>query len=184
MEELRLDLSRDATRQTLQGTLESLLPEGDRERVEADVAQLRASGRHFHDLGEITECIAQSGFSEEVRWHALAIYQVLAEAEAAVHGCAVDETHFHEVGNAEAVANVLAICLSLEALGYPRVVASAVQAGKGKVQCAHGLLDIPAPATAAIIARGIPLQEDRREGEWCTPTSAAVIYHFVDEFEV
>jgi len=57
-----------------------------------------------------------------------------------------------------------------------------VQTGSGKVQCAHGLLDIPAPATAAIIARGIPVVPETREGEWCTPTSAALILHFVDAF--
>jgi len=100
-----------------------------------------------------------------------------------VHGVPVEQTHFHEVGNAEAVQNVLAICLAMNRLMPAKVTATPVQTGSGKVQCAHGLLDIPAPATAAILARGIPTCADKVEGEQCTPTSAAIIAHFVEEFD-
>ena len=102
---------------------------------------------------------------------------------ALVHGCTVEETHFHEVGNGEALRNVLAICLAVEALDPDEIAATRVQTGSGTVRCAHGELPIPAPATAAIIARGIPTCERKLEGERCTPTSAAVILHFVQRYD-
>ena len=95
----------------------------------------------------------------------------------------MEETHFHEVGNGEALRNVLAICLAVEALDPDEITATRVQTGSGTVRCAHGELPIPAPATAAIIARGIPTCERKLEGERCTPTSAAVILHFVQRYD-
>jgi uncharacterized protein (DUF111 family) len=76
----------------------------------------------------------------------------------------------------------LSVCLAVHKLAPTRIIATPVQTGQGKVQCAHGLLDIPAPATAAILAQGIPVEARKRDGEWCTPTSAAIIKHFVEEF--
>ena len=134
------------------------------------------------DVGEVYEVIDGQALDARVKEDAKAVYGILAQAEAQVHGCPVEHTHFHEVGNHEAIANVLAVCLAVRALDPSRIEATPVQTGSGKVQCAHGLLDIPAPATAAIIARGIPVVPETREGEWCTPTSAALILHFVDAF--
>lgn len=182
METITLDLTRDATRQHIYRSLRALLDEDSAARIDEALAPLRDSGGHFHDLREIHAHIDSLPFDARALEHAKEVYLVLAQAEAKVHGCALEETHFHEVGNAEAVANVLAVCLALAALGYPRITASAVQTGEGKVQCAHGVLDIPAPATAAILQRGIPVCAEKREGEWCTPTSAALLYHFVDAF--
>ena len=121
--------------------------------------------------------------SERAKDDMRAVYRILAEAEATAHGCAVEETHFHEVGNGEALRNVLAICLAVEALDPDEITATRVQTGSGTVRCAHGELPIPAPATAAIIARGIPTCERKLEGERCTPTSAAVILHFVQRYD-
>lgn len=179
---LQLDLSHDATRQGIRDQLLALLDAPAGERIARTAERLASSGGHFHDLAAVEAAIDAAPVSARVKADARAIYLVLAQAEAQVHGCAVDETHFHEVGDAEAVANVLAVCLAMEALDPDEVVATPVQAGKGKVRCAHGLLDIPAPATAAILSRGIPVVAQRREGEWCTPTSAAIVLHFVDRF--
>ena len=112
----------------------------------------------------------------------LAVYEILAKAEAQVHGCEVDETHFHEVGNGEAILNTLIICSAINYLHPDFISASPVQTGSGQIECAHGLMDIPAPATAAILSTGIPTCEEKLEGELCTPTSAALIKHFVQEF--
>ena len=183
MDSIKLELHEDATRQGIRSQLLALLDEPAKEAIAQAVGPLAQSGCHFHDVGEVNEAIDAQAISPQAKADARAIYRILAEAEAQVHGCPVEHTHFHEVGNAEAVANVLSVCLAVEALGHPRITATPVQAGSGKVQCAHGLLDIPAPATAAIIARGIPLAQPRREGEWCTPTSAAIILHYVDAFE-
>ena len=182
MNELKLDLSQDATRQGIRDQLFALLDDERRAAIAAAVGPLAREGGHFHDVGEVHAAIDAQDVPQAVKDDARAIYRILAEAEAQVHGCAVEHTHFHEVGDAEAVANVLSVCLAFDALGRPEVVASAVQTGEGKVRCAHGLLDIPAPATAAIIARGIPVCAQKRAGEWCTPTSAAIILHLVSRF--
>lgn len=183
MAELHLDLTKNATRQYIRDDLFARLVEGERMQVEAAVAAAGVPDAHHHDLGEVLKTIEAASVSDRVKDDARAIYRILAEAEAHVHGCAVEETHFHEVGNGEAVRNVLAICLAIEALDPQKITATPVQTGQGTVVCAHGELPIPAPATAAIIERGIPTCDKRLDGELCTPTSAAVILHFVGEFD-
>lgn len=183
MAELHLDLTKNATRQRIRDDLFARLADEQRTLVEAAAAAAGVPDAHHHDLGEVLGTIDAAHVSDRVKDDARAIYRILAEAEAHVHRCAVEETHFHEVGNGEAVRNVLAICLAVEALDPQKITATPVQTGQGTVVCAHGELPIPAPATAAIIERGIPTCEERLDGELCTPTSAAVILHFVDEFD-
>ena len=183
MDALKLELDFDATRKGIRDQLFGLLSASQVEAITAQVQAMAESDAHFHDVGAVEAAINAADIPESVKQDACGIYQVLAQAEAQVHGCAVEETHFHEVGNSEAVANVLSVCLAVAALEPGEIVATPIQTGQGKVRCAHGLLDIPAPATAAIIARGIPVVDVKRDGEWCTPTSAAIIYHFVDRFE-
>ena len=180
---LRWSLEENATRRHLLSEALLHLPEARRAQVRADVQAAGVPDAHHHDLGEVTATIDALCASERVKRDMHAIYRILAEAEAAAHGCSVDETHFHEVGNGEAIENVLAICLAVETLDPVEIVATRVQTGAGTVVCAHGKLPVPAPATAAVIARGIPVCERCLPGERCTPTSAAVILHFVDRFE-
>lgn len=183
METLHLDLSENATRRHILSLLQGMLAESADE-VQQAAENAGVPERHHHDLPEVLATIADlRAVSPQVRDNMRAIYQILAEAEAQAHNCSVDETHFHEVGNAEAIRCVLQICLCIERLAPERIVATRVQVGSGQIECAHGTLDVPAPATAAIIARGIPVCDEKLEGELCTPTSAAVILHFVDEFE-
>lgn len=183
METLHLDLTQTATRQHIRDVLIAQLAEGQRAAIDALMAGIAWDADHFHDAVEVKAAIESTGFDRVVRRDAEAVYDILAQAEAQVHGVPVDRTHFHEVGNAEAVKNVLAICLAINALNPAKITATPVQTGSGKVRCAHGLLDIPAPATAAILARGIPVCAEALEGERCTPTSAAIIAHFVEEFD-
>ena len=180
---LRWSLDENATRRHLLSEALLHLPEARRAQVRADVRAAGVPDAHHHDLGEVLATIDALRASDRVKGDMRAIYRILAEAEAAAHGCSVDETHFHEVGNGEAIENVLAICLAVEALDPVEIVATRVQTGAGTVVCAHGELSVPAPATAAVIARGIPVCERCLPGERCTPTSAAVILHFVDRFE-
>lgn len=182
MQEIRLDLAADATRAGIRTQVYALLDENEKAAIEETVAPLRKSGGHYHDLGEVYEALHALAMGEKATADAEAVYLILAQAEARVHGCPVEQTHFHEVGNASSVADVVSICLAIEALGNPRILATSVQVGSGKVKCAHGLLDIPAPATAAILERGIPIAPEKLDGERCTPTSAALICHFADEF--
>lgn len=182
MATLQLDLSRNATRGYMYASLlDSLSPER-RAEVRTRLADLAIPSKHHHNLAEVLQTVDSLEVSKQVKQDARSIYRILAEAEAQVHGCSVDQTHFHEVGNGEAIENVIGICLAIEALDPERIQASFVQTGKGQVECSHGILDIPAPATAAILNRGIPRCEETLDGELCTPTSAAIILHFVDEF--
>ncbi len=179
---LTLKLDVDATRQSIRAQLYDSLSADARASIEGILLRAFPDTGHFHNVLEVNRALDGLELADRVKENAKSVYRILAEAEAKVHGCAVEKTHFHEVGDAEAVRNVLAVCLAVEALEPAKIVATSVQVGQGKVRCAHGLLDIPAPATSAIIERGIPVAYSRRAGEWCTPTSAAMILHFVDEF--
>lgn len=140
-------------------------------------------GRHHHhsSLGDVVEVIGSLPVSDEVKLDALAVYVLIAEAESAAHGVPVSEIHFHEVGTLDAVADVTAAALLMEMLQPDKVLASPVRVGTGHVHCAHGILPVPAPATAHIL-RGIPSYGGDIPGELCTPTGAALIRHFVKEF--
>jgi len=119
--------------------------------------------------------------SDELKAHALAVYQLIAEAESDSHGVPVTQIHFHEVGTLDAVADVTAVCLLLEMLAPDKIMASPVHVGGGYVQCAHGVLAVPAPATAFIL-RDVPMCGGPVDSELCTPTGAALIKHFASEY--
>ena len=118
---------------------------------------------------------------ERVAADALAVYELIAEAESAVHAVPVSDIHFHEVGTLDAVADVCAVCLLMDALAPDEVVVSPVHVGCGQVRCAHGVLPVPAPATAHIL-RGVPCYGGAIRGELCTPTGAALLKHFAARF--
>lgn len=117
---------------------------------------------------------------EKVKGDATYIYARIAEAEAHVHGHPVDQVHFHEVGSLDAVADVVGVCWLIHELGAAKIASSAIHVGYGQVKCAHGILPVPAPATARILT-GIPTYGEIR-GELCTPTGAALLAHFAREF--
>lgn len=183
MTTLRWNLEENATRTAVLTATYAQLDAATRAAVEAARDAAGVPEGHCHNLAEVDAVIDTLAVSDQVRGHLHGIYRILAEAEAQAHGCAVEETHFHEVGNGSGIKNALHICLAVEAVGADEIVATFVQTGEGTVRCAHGELPIPAPATAAILARGIPTCERALDGERCTPTSAAVILHFVDRFE-
>lgn len=183
MEVLELNLRHDATRHHIYSQLLAQLSPEQRQEHQDRLSSLKVPKKHHHNLSEVESTIdGFVGVSDALKADLHAIYRILAEAEAKAHGCSVEETHFHEVGNGEAIENVAGISLAIEALNPSRIVATPVQIGKGTVKCAHGTLDIPAPATAAILDSGIEVNEERLDGELCTPTSAAVIKHFVQEY--
>jgi uncharacterized protein (TIGR00299 family) protein len=135
-------------------------------------------GRH---LGEIQDLLNKLPLSQKVRTDAQLVYESIAQAESQVHGCPVDQIHFHEVGTLDAVTDVVGVCLLMERLHPDRVLCSPVHVGGGMVRCAHGLLPVPAPATERIL-RGIPICSGPVECELCTPTGAALLRHFVQNF--
>ena len=105
---------------------------------------------------------------------ALAAYGRLAEAEARLHGMAVDDVELHEVGGTDAILDIVGCCLALEVLGIERIIASPLPLGLGSVRAAHGEIPMPAPATLEVL-RGWPVIPSERPGEWVTPTGAALI---------
>lgn len=135
---------------------------------------------HMH-MSDIEREIYSLEVSDRVKKDVISVYRIIAEAESHVHGEDVAEIHFHEVGRKDAIMDITAVCLLMEAISPDRTVSSAVHTGSGKVRCAHGILPVPAPATAFIL-RGIPAYSTEIEGELCTPTGAALLKYFVDDF--
>ncbi len=149
------------------------------------VCQAQVHYHHHHHahatLGDISALLAGLRLPPKVKEKALAVYQSIAEAESKAHGQPVELVHFHEVGAMDAVADVTAVCYLMELLAPDAVVVSPVHTGSGTVQCAHGVLPVPTPATAWLL-RGIPLYSDGTQGELCTPTGAALLRAFATEF--
>lgn len=138
-------------------------------------------GHQHSGLAEIEEIVRGLRVSEGVRSDVLAVYRLIARAESEAHGVQVEEVHFHEVGALDAVADITAVCLLMERLAPERVVASPVHVGSGHVKCAHGILPVPAPATAFLL-RDVPIYGGAIRGELCTPTGAALLKHFAASF--
>lgn len=136
---------------------------------------------HHTDLHEIEHLLSHLALPQAVRSDALAVYRRIAEAESKVHGSLVDQIHFHEVGTLDALADVVGVCLLMHLLVPDAVYASNVHVGCGQVRCAHGILPVPAPATALLL-EGVPIYGGAIQGELCTPTGAALLTHFVTKF--
>ena len=145
---------------------------------------LHEHGEHHHHhthMSDIENIINGLNVSDKVKSDALAVYALIAEAESRAHGKPVTELHFHEVGTMDAVADIVGVCVLMELIGADRIVASPLATGFGQVRCAHGILPVPAPATASII-EGIPTYSGNVEGELLTPTGAALLKHFAGSF--
>ena len=140
------------------------------------------SHSHTHgSMAEIRSIVSAMPIPTMVKLDIMSVYNEIAEAESAVHGVPVDQIHFHEVGSMDAVADIAAVCLLMHELDVDRVVASPVHVGSGQVRCAHGILPVPAPATAHILKQ-VPIYGGSIRGELCTPTGAALLKHFVEKF--
>lgn len=137
---------------------------------------------HHATPGHIAEVIDGLNLPDAVKQHARAVYDAIAQAEAKAHGCPVGDVHYHEVGALDAVADVTGVCYAMYLLGVDRVVVSPIHVGSGTVRCAHGVMPVPAPATANLLA-GVPVYGGSVRGELCTPTGAALLTHFADAFE-
>lgn len=141
-------------------------------------------GKHSHHhmtMPEIHKIVEGLHTSGEVKKNILGIYDIIAKAESEAHSCTVSEVHFHEVGAMDAIADVAAVCSILEELNPSRILASEIHVGNGTIECAHGILPVPAPATANIL-REVPYDSGDIDGEICTPTGAALLKYFVDHY--
>jgi len=141
---------------------------------------------HGHDhphrhLPDVLRIIRRSGLEKAEKERAAAVFQRLAEAEGRVHRCAVEEIHFHEVGAVDAMVDIVGAVVGLRLLGVERVVSGPLRTGTGFVECAHGRLPVPAPATAELL-KGFPSVGTDIEGELTTPTGAALLTTLADAF--
>lgn len=134
--------------------------------------------RHLKHVVAVIEAANLPGVVEE---RSIRVFTRLAEAEAAVHGTTVEKVHFHEVGAVDAIIDVVGAVLALDMLGVTRVVCSPIPTGSGTVRCQHGVMPVPAPATAQLL-RGVPLAACDEAGELTTPTAAAILTTLADGF--
>ncbi len=136
---------------------------------------------HHYSMKDVTNTIRSMDVPENVKEKAIKVYGLIAEAESHAHGKPVEEVHFHEVGSKDAIVDVTAVCYLMNEIGANRVVVSPIHVGSGQVRCAHGVMPVPAPATEYIL-RGVPTYQGKIKGELCTPTGAALLKSFADDF--
>ena len=163
------------------------LSQGPPEHVHTSLEETSASvhsHEHHHShthLKDIEEIVNSLKMNDAVKQDVINVYKLIAEAESNVHGVNVNEIHFHEVGNKDAIADISAVCLVMNHLKVDNIVVSPIHVGSGQVKCAHGILPVPAPATAYLL-RGVPSYSGDIKGELCTPTGAALVKYFASSF--
>lgn len=141
-------------------------------------AEVEHKHRHLHHIDKIIDAGAIDDREKAI---AKQIFRTLAEAEAAVHGTTIEKVHFHEVGAVDSIFDIVGVAVALAHLSPDRITSSPVPTGKGWVDCDHGRMPIPAPATARLLL-GVPIASDSVEGELTTPTGAAILRTIVHEF--
>lgn len=143
------------------------------------------SHHHEHTSHTNMECIvniiSSLNIPKTVKDNAIEVYQLIAQAESIVHDRPVSEIHFHEVGTMDAIVDIVSVCWLIEEINPQQIICSPINVGSGQVRCSHGVLPIPAPATAHIL-RDIPIYNNHIQGELCTPTGSALIRKFVSKF--
>ncbi len=148
----------------------------------AEVVLAADAPRPARSLSALRELIGGSGLGRRVETFGLQVFERLAAAEAKVHGIPIEQVHFHEVGAVDALVDVVGAAICLEQLGWPPVIGSVVELGSGVVDCAHGRLPVPAPATLELL-RDIPTRRGGMPFEATTPTGAAILTTVAERFE-
>lgn len=165
------------------GTHMTVLVNGSEEADVPDHAHTHVHAHHHHALAEIHKVIGSLNLPDAVKADVQQVYRLLAEAESHAHGVEVEQIHFHEVGEKDAVTDIVSVCLLMRMIHPDKVIASPVATGSGTVRCAHGLLPVPAPATAYILKEmQIPCLSGTESGELLTPTGAALTGFFANAF--
>lgn len=154
--------------------------------VHSDKQSQEGKHQHTHhhsysNISSISQIIESLNTTDMIKADVRNIYSIIAEAESKVHGSTVEKIHFHEVGAMDAIADIAGCAGMIRHINPDKIVVSPIATGYGMVKCAHGILPVPAPATAVII-QGIPTYAGIVEGELCTPTGAAILKYFADEF--
>ncbi len=146
-----------------------------------EVSVERDPGHPHRTFADVKALLAESVLGDAVRERAVRVFERLAEAEAAVHGVPVDDVHFHEVGAVDSIVDIVGAAIGLDRLGITQIVSGPIRFGTGTIECQHGTLPVPAPATARL-AEGFPVEQTSFEGELTTPTGAAILTTLADSF--
>ncbi len=137
---------------------------------------------HSHaGMHDIIQIVNGMTLPEKVKNDIIEVYTLIAEAESIAHGVPVTEIHFHEVGTMDAIADITSVCMLINEIQPDQIIVSPINVGSGHVHCAHGVLPVPAPATANIL-KNVPIYSGRIRDELCTPTGAALLKHFANFF--
>jgi uncharacterized protein (TIGR00299 family) protein len=190
LDNIRLDVARvrrcglEATKVTVRDTTApdaaTAAPGGSHHDDAGDASHPRRPDRHRH-LRHILELIERSTLSAAVKRKSAVLFERLASAEAAVHGIPIERVHFHEVGAIDSIADIVGTVFALHWFGADRTVASPLNTGSGTVRCEHGVLPVPAPATARLLS-GVPIYADGPAVELLTPTGALLVTGHADAF--
>lgn len=166
------------------GTKINVLIHGQEEHTHQHQHEHQHEHEHTHShvgMKEIEEIINTFNLSDKVKMDIKNVYSIIADAESKAHNKPVSMIHFHEVGMMDAIADVTATCMLINEIDPEKIITSPIHVGIGNVKCAHGILPVPAPATANIL-KGIPIYSTDITGELCTPTGAALIKYFAHSF--
>lgn len=139
------------------------------------------SHHHHRGLNDIIQLIEASQLNDSVKEKSASMFRLLAEAEGKVHGIPPEEVHFHEVGAVDSIVDIVGTCICMEMLQADSVVFSPLNTGSGQVKCRHGLMPVPAPATAELLS-GVPCYSEGTMSELTTPTGALIARSFADSF--
>jgi len=132
-------------------------------------------------LADIKKIVTESGISGNAKDLSLQIFEDLARVEAKIHDIPVCDIHFHEVGAIDSIIDIVGTAVGLDELGVEKIHSSKIHVGKGSVECTHGTLSVPVPATLELL-RGVPVYSTGIEGEMVTPTGAAILKNVSESF--
>jgi pyridinium-3,5-bisthiocarboxylic acid mononucleotide nickel chelatase len=150
----------------------------DASRAGVPAPHKRSHGRH---LSEIKKIIGGAAISESAKATAIGIFEALGAAEAKIHATSIEKVHFHEVGAVDAIVDIVCAAVGAEALGVDQIICSPLNIGGGSVQCAHGTIPVPAPATVELL-KDAPVYSSGLQVELVTPTGAAIIKTLASRF--
>lgn len=188
---LALLLSLGADKEKLSSILSSIL--GQKVELELETVWRQAvacnklnikcniEGEPFRHFSDIKKMIESADCKESIKANAIKSFEIIAEAESKVHGIDIEEVHFHEIGAVDTIIDLFGVSFALDDLGIEKITANKVQLGTGFINAAHGLIMLPAPATLKIL-HNIPVNKLDIEGEFVTPTGAAILKTYVSEF--
>jgi len=137
--------------------------------------------QHHRALTEIIEIINKSSLNDKIKDDATSIFKIIGNVEASIHNTDIESVHFHEIGAIDSIIDICGAAICFHELGISQIISSPINTGKGTINTAHGVLPVPAPATAELL-KGIPIYSGNISAELTTPTGAAIIKHYCQNF--